>query len=286
MCAHDGFTLADLVSWTHKRNEANGEGNRDGTDANLSWNHGIEGTTDDAAVAAARKRDVRSLLATLFVSRGTPMLAMGDELGRSQQGNNNAYAQDNALAWVDWSRADGELAGFVAALAALRHAHRALRDDRWLKGEPVDASGIPDVEWRHPDGRAMSASDWEHPHGRVLIAALYAPGDDGTAPDRVVVALNAGTEAVTVRWPDARDGQRWRLAIDTALAGGTASSAHAHAPDTLAPRAVVVLVEEAAPASCETPPGDGACNPGPVDPGRRNRTHVARRRRKGIPRHR
>ncbi len=251
VCAHDGFTLADLVSWTHKRNEANGENNRDGTDANLSWNHGIEGATNDDAVAAARKRDVRSLLATLFVSRGTPMLAMGDELGRSQQGNNNAYAQDNALAWVDWSRADGELAGFVAALGTLRHAHRALRDDRWLWGEPVDASGIPDVEWRHPDGRAMSAPDWEHPQGRVLIAALYAPGNDGTASDRVVIALNAGTEAVTVRWPDARDGQRWRLAIDTALTGGRPSSAHAHAPDTLAPRAVVVLVEEPAAAGAK-----------------------------------
>jgi len=117
--AHDGFTLADLVAHETKHNAANGEDNRDGTDANFSWNHGVEGATDDAAVRAARARDVRSLLATLLVSRGTPMLTMGDELGRTQHGNNNTYAQDNALAWVDWDRADRALADFTGALVAL-----------------------------------------------------------------------------------------------------------------------------------------------------------------------
>jgi glycogen operon protein len=249
VCAHDGFTLADLVAYRHKHNEANGEGNRDGTDANHSWNHGVEGPSEDAEVSSARRRDARSLLATLFLSRGTPMLSMGDELGRTQQGNNNAYAQDNRLAWVDWAGADGDLARFVATLAGLRRGHRALRADRWLTGEPVDTSGIPDVEWRHADGRAMTAPDWEHPHGRALVAALYAPGEDGEPPDRVAFALNAGTHAATIRWPDARDGFRWRRVVDTAMPDGTPASAAVPERDAVAPRSLVVLVEEAQPPS-------------------------------------
>ncbi len=155
--AHDGFTLADLVAYSAKHNEANGESNRDGSDSNDSWNHGVEGPTGDAAIVAARERDVKSLLATLMVARGTPMLSMGDELGRTQRGNNNAYSQDNALAWVDWDHADDVLVDFVAALCALRHAHPALRADRWLAGAPVDASGIPDVEWRLPGRQRAGA---------------------------------------------------------------------------------------------------------------------------------
>jgi len=249
VCAHDGFTLADLVAHERKHNEANGEANRDGTEANHSWNHGVEGPAAGAEVAAARRRDVQGLLATLFVSRGTPMLSMGDELGRTQRGNNNAYAQDNELAWIDWTRADGELSGLVADLAALRRTHRALRNDEWLAGEPRESSGIPDVEWRHPDGRAMTREDWEHPRGRALVAALYAPPEAGAPADRVVVGLNAGPEPVAVRWPDARDGVRWRLAVDTSRPGGKPDSPAAGAPDSFAARSVVILVEEAASAA-------------------------------------
>ncbi len=194
--AHDGFTLADLVSHERKHNEANGEANRDGTDANHSWNHGVEGPTDDGDVLAARGRDARALLATLLLARGTPMLSHGDELGRTQRGNNNAYAQDNALAWIDWANADEDLAGFVAGLTALRAAHPALRADRWLTGEPPDASAIPDVDWRRPDGPAMQAGDWADPGARALVVALYAPGGDGEPDDRVVLAFNAGREPV------------------------------------------------------------------------------------------
>ncbi len=164
--AHDGFTLADLVSYEVKHNEANGEANRDGGDDNHSWNHGVEGPTDDAAIVAARQRDVRSLFATLLAARGTPMLSMGDELGRTQRGNNNAYAQDNPLAWIDWDRVDDALIDFVAALCALRHAHPALRADRFLTGAPVDASGIPDVEWRLPDGRPTERRRLERPRAQ------------------------------------------------------------------------------------------------------------------------
>ena len=232
--AHDGFTLADLVAHATKHNEANGEDNRDGTDANWSWNHGVEGPTADPVIDAARGRDIRNLLATLLLSRGTPMLAMGDELGRTQQGNNNAYAQDNPLTWVDWGAADGALTDFVARLVELRKRHPALRDERWLTGAPVDASGIPDIEWRHPDGRAMTGADWTRVDGRALVAVLHANCTGASTGDRVAIAFNAGGEAVTVHWPDAREGFVWRRSVDTALpAGYSASAEHVVAEPTL-----------------------------------------------------
>ncbi|MBK8323554.1 MAG: 4-alpha-glucanotransferase [Betaproteobacteria bacterium] len=242
MTAHDGFTLADLVAHERKHNEANGEGNRDGTDANHAWNHGVEGATDDPATTRARRADVRALLATLLLSRGTPMLSHGDELGRTQQGNNNAYCQDSALSWIDWANADVTLVDFVGRLCALRNAHPALRADRWLTGEPPDGHAIADVEWRRPDGATMNAGDWTDPAVRTLVAALYAPAGDGAPEDRVVVALNASREAVIVQWPVARDGKRWRVAIDTALGTGDGEPA-----TELAARTVVVLVEDEAP---------------------------------------
>ncbi len=153
LAAHDGFTLADLVAHVDRHNHANGEGNRDGHGDNLSWNHGVEGRSDDPGVVAARAADLRALLATLFATRGTIQLTAGDEFGRSQGGNNNAYAQDNALGWVDWAGRDVALEDFVAGLAAWRRARPAVSD-------PV----VPEVaEWRTLDGRAMTAADWEHP---------------------------------------------------------------------------------------------------------------------------
>ena len=245
--AHDGFTLADLVAFAAKHNEANGEGNRDGSDANFSWNHGTEGPTHDAAVRGKRARDVRNLLATLLLSRGTPMLAMGDELGRTQRGNNNAYAQDSALTWIDWAGADDDLVDFVAALVDLRRRHPALGADRWLSGAPADGSGIADVEWRHPDGRAMSGSDWASADGRSLVAILYASASEEAGADRVAVALNAGDDPVTVRWPDAREGFVWRQRIDTSRSSGRPDGALAIVGESgaLAPRSVIVLAEEA-----------------------------------------
>src|SRR5262249_32512863 len=146
--AHDGFTLADLVSYERKHNEANGESNRDGTESNWSWNNGVEGPSDDKGMIARRARDRRNLLATALLSHGTPMLFMASELGHSQGGNNNAYAQDNERAWIDWSRADPELMQAVTDLILLRKAHPALRLDRFLTGTPFDPSGLSDVQWR------------------------------------------------------------------------------------------------------------------------------------------
>ena len=212
--AHDGFTLADLVAYAGKHNEANGEGNRDGTDANHSWNHGVEGATGDLATRAARTRDVKSLLATLLVSRGTPMLAMGDELGRSQQGNNNSYAQDNPLSWVDWDHADWELAAFASALIALRKRHPALRGDRDLTGAPPDASGFPDVEWRRPDGGILDAADWARARqpGADRHSLRVRRGRTSTRPrrdcDQRRQRRRAGTVARTARGTRLAHGRR------------------------------------------------------------------------------
>jgi glycogen operon protein len=244
--AHDGFTLTDLVSYRHKHNEANGEDNTDGETANHSWNHGVEGPSDDPAISALRRRDVRSLLATLLLARGTPMLSMGDELGRTQRGNNNAYAQDNPVSWIDWTHADEALIDFVGALCMLRRTRAALRDDRWLAGAPVAGTGIPDVAWLCADGRAMTESTWIEPDRKVLVAAFCAPTSGDGDADRAVVAINAGTDAVDVRWPDPRTGFVWRCVLDTSAPSGRPPDAIANAGATssVAGRSVMVVVED------------------------------------------
>lgn len=164
VAAHDGMTLADLVSYERKHNRANGENNRDGHDENLSWNHGVEGSTDDLAVIAKRKNDVKAMLSTLFLSRGTIMLTAGDEFGRSQGGNNNAYAQDNDITWLDWRLRDRELEAFVQGLAALRARRPDLRDTKRL--------GEAEVRWLREDGAPMSVADWQDPQRRFVAMAL------------------------------------------------------------------------------------------------------------------
>jgi glycogen operon protein len=246
IAAHDGFTLADLVSYEQKHNEDNRENNRDGTDANFSWNHGVEGSTGNVHVRDARARDARSLLATLLVSRGTPMLAMGDELGRTQHGNNNAYAQDNVETWIDWDNADDALSTFTAHLIDLRRRHRALFVDRWLTGAPIDDSGIPDVEWRHPGGHPMTTDDWTRADNHALVAAFYAAATADSPPDRVVIAFNAGDDSVTVHWPNPRNGFAWRRVIDTAQPTGRPDVTGEFVDGTasLGARSVLAVVEE------------------------------------------
>ncbi|RBP11910.1 glycogen operon protein [Roseiarcus fermentans] len=210
--AHDGFTLADLVAYDGKHNDGNGEHNRDGTDANYSWNHGVEGPSADPAIVAARTRDQRNLLALLLASRGTPMLAMGSELGFTQSGNNNAYAQDNATTAIHWDSADESLARFVGRLVRARRAHPALSRDAFLTGKPFDATGLPDVEWRDDNG-PMSQSAWNDPAGPVLVAVFAAPADGGV--DRVALALNRAASVADVRLPAPRAGMAWRIVVDT-----------------------------------------------------------------------
>lgn len=240
--AHDGFTLADLVAHERKHNKANGESNRDGTNDNLSWNNGAEGPTADGAVAAARRRDQRALLATLLLARGTPMLAMGSELGQSQGGNNNAYAQDNGTAWLDWDAADRELFAFACGAVAARRDHPALRGDRFLTGRPFDASGLPDVEWRTADGRPMESGDWESPSADVLVMAVAASGGEEGPTDRVIVALNRGRSPADVTLPPPRPGWGWETILDSAGEDPPASPAAGNHVG-VGPRAVVAVAE-------------------------------------------
>jgi glycogen operon protein len=250
VACHDGFTLADIVAYSHKHNEANGEQNRDGTNDNYSWNRGVEGATDDPAILAARARDQRNLLATLFVARGVPMIPAGAEIGHSQNGNNNAYAQDNAVSWLDWTRGDASLSAFVGRLAAVRAAHPALKSASWLTGAAV-ADGAPaDVEWRDAESRLVDGPHWNSPSGDVLVAALTAKTESGL--DRVLVAFNRGA-ATSLRLPEARPGFVWRVRLDTS------DESRRDAPTELADR--TPLPESAALIVAETPVSSKAARP-------------------------
>ncbi|MGL4743501.1 MAG: glycogen debranching protein GlgX [Dermatophilaceae bacterium] len=197
--AHDGFTLADLVSYDSKHNEANGEDNRDGTSHNASWNHGIEGPTDDAAVLDARARTVRGLLGTLLLSTGVPMLTAGDEMGRTQSGNNNAYCLDDETTWLDWDLAawQQDLLASVQHLTAVRRALPVLRQHTWALGRPVEPHGILDMQWYAADGRPMGER-WHEPGGQVvqMLVASRQAGEDAA-----LVVLNGGPDDVDVRLP-------------------------------------------------------------------------------------
>jgi glycogen operon protein len=231
LAVHDGFTLADLVSYNEKHNEANGEDNRDGHDNNHSWNCGAEGPTDDEAINDARKRDVRALLATLFLSRGTILIAQGDEMGRTQRGNNNAYAQDNDITWVDWERADGTLVDFVAALNKFRKSHPAITADRFLTGQ--EKRGVRDVVWHHPDNREMTEQDWDDAGASVLGMQLDI-GDD-----EVLVWFNRSADPVSAQLPEHEEG--WSVALVSDDKAEVAIDADGSAL-TLPPRSVVVVV--------------------------------------------
>jgi glycogen operon protein len=190
IAAHDGFTLADLVACEAKHNEANGEGNRDGENENHSWNNGIEGPTDDAPIMAARNRDIRALLATLFLSRGLPMLTAGDEFGRTQHGNNNAYCQDNAAFWLDWEGADRDLAAFVAELSALRAEHPFLSASTFLTG----TGAPPDARWLRPDGMPIADEEW----GRLDTLCLMLNG----VGESLLIAINRSRTDVALALPN------------------------------------------------------------------------------------
>lgn len=210
VAAHDGMTLADLVAYAKKHNEANGENNRDGHDENFSWNDGVEGETDNPAIRARRLGDVRALLATLFASRGAIMLTAGDEFGRSQRGNNNAYAQDNDLTWLDWTGRDLELEAYTAALSALRRATPALRDTRFLIGRPDGGQELPHVEWLTESGAALDDVTWRDPARHRLVMMLR----DGHAQGgRLAVLFNGDRRASTFALPR-RDGYAWTAALE------------------------------------------------------------------------
>ncbi|MDA8034949.1 MAG: glycogen debranching protein GlgX, partial [Actinomycetota bacterium] len=221
---HDGFTLGDLVSYGEKHNEANGEGNRDGTDDNRSWNCGVEGPTDDPEVRATRRRQVRNFLATLLLSQGVPMLLAGDELGRSQLGNNNAYCQDNEMTWIDWEHADGELLAFTRRLTALRAAHPVLHRRHWFQGRPLRGEDVKDIAWFGPDGMEMTDADWQVSFAKSV--GMFLNGEElpsttrlgePASDDSLFVILNAYWDALSWVLPDGRFADEWTLVLDTAL---------------------------------------------------------------------
>ncbi|MGW0882467.1 glycogen debranching protein GlgX [Streptomyces sp. NPDC002671] len=225
--AHDGFTLRDLVSYNDKHNEANGEGNRDGESVNRSWNCGAEGDTDDPAVLELRARQQRNLLATLLLSQGIPMLCHGDEIGRTQRGNNNAYCQDNEISWVNWELTEEQraLADFTGRLIALRAAHPVLRRRRFFRGETATNARqpLPDLVWLRPDAREMTGRDWQrddaHSVGVFLNGDAIAERDPygrRLVDDSFLLLLNGYWEPVDFRLPDASYGERWTTLTDTA----------------------------------------------------------------------
>jgi isoamylase len=247
--AHDGFTLRDLVSYNAKHNEANLEDNRDGTDDNRSWNCGAEGETDDPEVRALRDRQRRNFLATLFLSQGTPMLLGGDELGRTQRGNNNAWCQDNEVSWFDWGGVDERMLAFSRRLIALRREHPVFRRRQFLHGT---GSRLPDAWWFRTDGRRMTKRDWESSHG---VLGMFLNGEEIAAPDwqgrRVVddsflLLFNSHHEDCTFRLPPGRFGRRWTGVLRTDHPDGDPGSQGASAGEhlTVPARSLTVLRRE------------------------------------------
>ena len=255
--AHDGFTLADLVSYNDKHNDANGEDGNDGESHNRSWNCGVEGPTDDDAIRALRARQQRNLLATLLLSQGVPMILHGDELGRTQEGNNNTYAQDSELSWVQWDRADTPLIEFVAALVQLRRQHPTFRRARFFDGRPVrreEGAPLPDIEWYRPDGTTMSPEDWDAGFGKAV--GVYLNGAGIRERDRrgqpisdasFLLYFNAHDDVVEFTLPGDDHAPAWETLIDTAGSGADSAPLHPGNTVPIHANAVVVLRAQLAP---------------------------------------
>jgi isoamylase len=221
--AHDGFTLRDLVSYNDKHNEANGEGNRDGENHNRSWNCGVEGPTDNPEVLALRRRQTRNFLTTLMLSQGVPMLLGGDEIGRTQRGNNNAYCQDNEISWYGWEPVDNNLLHFTRRLIGLRSRHPVFWRRRWFQGRPIHGNEVGDIGWFTPAGTDMTEEDWRAGFAKSLGVflngyAIPSPNERGepVVDDSFYLMFNTHREPVEFTLPDDKWGQRWTLLLDTA----------------------------------------------------------------------
>jgi len=220
--AHDGFTLNDLLSFNEKHNEANGENNQDGENNNLSWNHGLEGPTDDPQVNALRNRQKRNFLATLFLSQGVPMLLGGDELGRTQRGNNNAYCQDNEISWFDWKNVDHDLIDFVSELSTLRREHPMFHRRQWFLGRAIHGANVVDIGWFKPDGTPMAEEDWEGGFAKSL--GVFLNGKQLNSVDSrgekvldatFYLVFNARHDPLTFRLPRGEFGDEWTRVFAT-----------------------------------------------------------------------
>jgi glycogen operon protein len=231
--AHDGFTLSDLVSYNEKHNEANGDDNRDGHEHNLSWNCGVEGPTDNPATLELRSRQQRNFLATLLLSQGVPMLQAGDEIGRTQHGNNNAYCQDNKLSWIDWNldQKQTQLLEFARLIIRLFHQHSVLRRRKFFQGRRIRSSEIRDLVWFRADGIEMTDEDWNNNETRSI--GLRLAGDaieevdrhgNHIVDDTLLIVMSAHHEAMGFILPAHRGGVEWELVLDTHFAMGKPDS--------------------------------------------------------------
>jgi isoamylase len=247
--AHDGFTLRDLVSYNGKHNEANQDDNTDGTDDNRSWNCGVEGDTDDPAIVELRARQRRNFLATLFLSQGVPMLCHGDELGRTQRGNNNGYCQDNELTWIDWANIDVDLLAFTRRVTDLRRNHPVFRRRRFFDGRPTRRGDrLPDIAWFTPAGRLMTEDDWESGFGRSIAAYLNGEGipDRDARGQRVndesfLLCFSAHDEAIDFTTPGEEFCLAWEIVLDTMSDQTDGKVVPARHQVSVGPRALVVL---------------------------------------------
>ena len=249
--AHDGFTLHDLVAYTEKHNDANNEANQDGTDDNLSWNCGVEGPTDDPEIVSLRDRQKRNFLATLCLSQGVPMICGGDEIGRTQRGNNNAYCQDNEVSWFDWDLSNGQLQflEFTRALIALRQAHPVLRRRHFLQGRRIRGAEVKDIAWFTPSGVEMTDDEWHAPRIRCLGVRLSGNAieetDDRGRPivdDTLLILLSAGDQPVPFKLPRPGTQRDWTIVFDTANAKPARRRVRSGREYALAARSVVLLL--------------------------------------------
>ncbi|MCA1703550.1 MAG: glycogen debranching enzyme, partial [Actinobacteria bacterium] len=222
--AHDGFSLHDLVSYNEKHNEANGENSMDGENHNRSWNCGVEGETDDPDVRGLRERQKRNFFTTLALSQGVPMILGGDEMSRTQHGNNNAYCQDNEISWYDWSQPDEHLAllGFTRRVMDFRQRHRVFRRRKWFQGRPLRGSGIADIGWFNPDGHEMTEEQWTGGFVKALGVFLNGevlpdPGPQGErlSDDSFLILFNSDADPVSFTLPSGHWGDAWEAVIDT-----------------------------------------------------------------------
>jgi len=254
--AHDGFTLTDLVSYNSKHNEANGENNRDGTDNNRSWNCGVEGPTDETEVKQLRSQQKRNFIATLFLSQGVPMLLAGDEVGHSQNGNNNAYCQDNEVSWLDWdpNHIDREFLNFVRRLIALRKNHPAFRQRTFFQGRAIKGVGIKDIVWLKPDGLEMTDQEWNQEFARCLGVLLS--GDAAAETDErgqtirdsnFTILMNAHHDEITFTLPIRTADAGWIVLVDTSCQTSRPANFFTSGGETypLQARSLVLLVERA-----------------------------------------
>ncbi len=249
--AHDGFTMHDLVSYNEKHNEANGEENHDGESHNRSWNCGEEGDTEDEAVLKLRRRQVRNFMTTLFLSQGVPMLLAGDEIGRTQKGNNNAYCQDNEISWMDWPNKDEALLAFTQKLIWIRKEHPIFCRTRWFKGAKVKGGAVADIAWFLPEGKEMTEENWNHDYAKSLAVFLNGQGINAhtyeCAPiidSHFYIIFNAHYEDLVYRLPEAIYGEQWLKIVDTALEEDDQQVYRYGQELTAAARSVIVLQQK------------------------------------------